>query len=536
MRIHQHFATSSLLVSTALSQSRYAANQVPLYAESEAVAANFPDIDVELFSPAFLDPDAVPDEFANGTSGPTSQAVLESFLQGLAERNTWLTYNTPDFTSEEGRSVPYIWLSDSEDFNGTSTGKLRIYIHGGVHGNEPAGDQAVMAFLGQLDSNATWAESILEKADFLIIPRYNPDGVAYFQRFLATGFDPNRDHVKLARQQTRDIKSLNIAFDAHISIDCHEYTVREIADEYLPAQDGQFSAFKNMNIHPSIRALAEGLFRDDIAAAMDAANFTHSPYVVIPTEEPLRLNEFITDNNGDDEVGLSQGIAYLSETRGIRLADTHFRRRTAAGLTVLSTVVTTAVNNAELVLSTIEDARADYARTSAPIIVSSYPNVTNTTWPFISAANGSRVEVPVTFGNNTPATANLTRARPEAYVFSGAWADVAERLRATGVQVDVMEQEFEGEVEAYNVTRASLAATKFEGIAQTMVETEMMMKRIRIAKGGFWVSSRQRRAAHAFVRLEPEAESSFAVWNVLPVNVGDEYPVYRVPREDEEEG
>ena len=94
-----------------------------------------------------------------------------------------------------------------------------------------------------------------------------------------------------------------------------------------------------------------------------------------------------------------------------------------------------------------------------------------------------------------------------------------------------MKDGFEGEVEALNITVANLATTKFEGVAQTSgIETEMSLRNLTFPAGAFWVSSRQRRAAHAFMRLEPEAESSFAVWNVLPVAVGDEYPVYRVPR------
>ncbi|KAM0696944.1 hypothetical protein Q7P36_003015 [Cladosporium allicinum] len=532
MHIYQHLVTSSLVIGSVYAQSRYAANTVPLYDEPEVVAANFQDPNVELYSPAFLFPDSVPDEFANGTSGPTSQALLEGFLRGLADRNSWMTYNTPNFTSEEGRSIPYVWLSNTEGFNGSSSDKLRIYVHGAVHGNEPGGDQAVMAFLGKLDNNATWAEEVLEKADFLIIPRYNPDGVAYFQRYFATGFDPNRDHVKLARQQTLDIKAMNVAWDAHVSVDCHEYGARPLVNNtLLSAQDGQFSAFKNMNTHPRIRALAEGLFRDEIAAAIDANNLTHGPYVVIPSQSPLRLNEFITDNNGEDQIALSQGISYLSETRGIGLADSHFARRTLAGLTIIEAVVQTAVDNAEEVLTLIEDARAEYATTDAEIIVTSMPNVTNMTWPFISIANGSILEVPVIFGNNSPAIANLTRPRPEAYVFSGAWSEVASKLRATGVQVEVLEDGFEGEVEALNITVANLATIKFEGVAQTTgIETEMSLRNMNFPAGAFWVSSRQRRAAHAFMRLEPEAESSFAVWNVLPVAVGDEYPVYRVPR------
>jgi hypothetical protein len=511
----------------------YAGNSVPTVRESEAVAANFPDKDVDIYSPAFLMPDTVPDEFTNGTMGPTSQDILEDWLESLAARNEWMEYITPNFTSEEGRSIPYIRLSSSPSHN--ETGKLRIYIHGAVHGNEPGGDQAVMAFLGALDANQTYASTLLSAADFLIVPRYNPDGVAYFQRYLATSFDPNRDHVKLMSQQTRDIKAMNIAFDAHVSVDCHEFGTGVSRPyggangTYLALQDGQFSQFKNLNIHPDIRGLAESLFAHNIAAAMDAQGLRHSPYVVAPAAD--EFVEFITDNNGDDEITLSQGISILSETRGIGLGDAHFKRRTLAGLTIISAVVQTAIDNAEEVLRVIEDAREDYIDSDEEIIVTSHPNFMNITWPFIAAENGSIVEVPISFGNNTIAVANLTRPRPEAYVFSGAWAGVADKLRAVGVEVEVVPEAWSGEVEAFNVTSASLAKAKFEGVAQTVVETETLMKNVSFPSGAFWVPSRQRRAAHAFMRLEPEAESSFATWNVLPVKAGDEYPVYRVPRE-----
>jgi hypothetical protein len=83
MRLYQSITTSSLVIGSVYAQSRYAANTVPLYDEPEAVAANFQDPDVELYSPAFLDSSSVPDGFANGTSGPTSQARLEDSFKAL---------------------------------------------------------------------------------------------------------------------------------------------------------------------------------------------------------------------------------------------------------------------------------------------------------------------------------------------------------------------------------------------------------------------------------------------------------------------
>jgi predicted deacylase len=131
-----------------------------------------------------------------------------------------LTYQAAEFLSEEGRAINYLYLSD-QTVNST---KLKVYIQAAIHGDEPAGDQSVMALLGKMDANQTWAASLLETMDIKILPRYNVDGVAYFQRQLASNLDGNREHLKLDRQQSRDIKQAFMDYNPHISIDMHEFT------------------------------------------------------------------------------------------------------------------------------------------------------------------------------------------------------------------------------------------------------------------------------------------------------------------------
>lgn len=127
-----------------------------------------------------------------------------------------MSYSSADFQSEEGRAIPYVFLSLP---NSSDEKKLRIYLQGAIHGNEPAADQSILAFLGKMDADPEWAESILEKMDIKILPRYNVDGVSYFQRQLACNLDPNRDHIKLMREQTRSIKRVVSEWNPHIAID-----------------------------------------------------------------------------------------------------------------------------------------------------------------------------------------------------------------------------------------------------------------------------------------------------------------------------
>jgi hypothetical protein len=63
----------------------------------------------------------------------------------------------------------------------------------------------------------------------------------------------------------------------------------------------------------------------------------------------------------------------------------------------------------------------------------------------------------------TPTVPALTRARPSAYIIPRGWADVAERLRGLGLQVETIENPFEGEVETLKVESVSFGQTYYEG-------------------------------------------------------------------------
>lgn len=145
------------------SATQYGNNWVPVKYDPPQVEKNFPDPGIKLISPAFIKNDTIPPGFSNGTAGPTSQVILDVYIQALADRNPWIKYSPVEYESEEGRDFPYILLTNGQQPNFTyspsggnvsnplwsgnittdqsqSSGandKLRIWIQGGVHGNEP---------------------------------------------------------------------------------------------------------------------------------------------------------------------------------------------------------------------------------------------------------------------------------------------------------------------------------------------------------------------------------------------------------------
>ncbi|EOD50425.1 putative carboxypeptidase 2 protein [Neofusicoccum parvum UCRNP2] len=511
----------------------YGNNHVTTRKDPNVLAAQFPSPNTTLLAPAFLSPETIPAAFVNGTEGPTDDAELDSFLRFLADRNEWMSYSAADFQSEEGRSFPYVLLSSPTT---NTTKKLRVWLQGGVHGNEPAGDQSLLALLGKLDANQTWADTLLTNLDVLVLPRYNPDGVAYFQRTLATNYDPNRDHIKLARAQTRAIKRLFTAFAPHVAADMHEFTATRrqgAARDLVWAADALFSAAKNLNIDGTIRALSEDLFAARIAARLEEQGLRWDPYVTTDTpsgsSEPIALAEAGSDGKiGRNAMGLTQSVTFLCEMRGIGIADQHFKRRTATGLAMAEAIVQTAAENFELVYETVEAGIKRFAESREDIVVTDYTETTDRTFAMISASNGSIVQQPVKFDSTTPTIANLTRSRPAAYLIPRSWADVAARLEVYGLEVEELPEVFSGTVEVLNITSAVLESSYYEGVVRAKLTTEAIEKEIELPAGSFRVSTKQKNAALAFVALEPENIDSLAAFNIIPVEAGDEYPIFRV--------
>ncbi|OTA37684.1 hypothetical protein BTJ68_02510 [Hortaea werneckii EXF-2000] len=367
-----------------------------------------------------------------------------------------------------------------------------------------------------------------------VIGMTREDGVSYFQRTLATNFDPNRDSIKLARQQTRDIKTLFNSWSPHISGDMHEFGATTTYGEgnLVHSSDALFSAAKNLNIHPDIRKLSEDLFATSIGQGLEDAGFRWQPYITGASseeEDVIRLNEAGSDARiGRNGVGLSQTISFLFETRGIYLADQEFQRRTACGLTMITSLLEAAASNYEQVYSTMTSAIEDFISSDEDIVVTDSPTIEMREYPFVNTDTVSIVRPTVEFASTTPTNANLTRLRPEAYLIPRAWVDIAERLRIYGLEVEELDYAYHGPVEALNVTSSTLGEMRYEGAVLQTVETRTVNREISLPLGSFWVSTRQKNIGLAFNALEPENIDSYVTFGIIPLEENDEYPIFRV--------
>jgi hypothetical protein len=77
------FAGLALGLVKLASATKYGYNQRTVNRDSEIVEKAFPDVDVELYSPAFLTPEIRLDGFKNGTQGPTTHEDVGRLIPRL---------------------------------------------------------------------------------------------------------------------------------------------------------------------------------------------------------------------------------------------------------------------------------------------------------------------------------------------------------------------------------------------------------------------------------------------------------------------
>lgn len=444
-----------------------------------------------------------------------------------------MSYDVPDFSSEEGRPLPFVYLSSGPAVNTT---KLRVYIQGAIHGNEPSADQGIMALLGKMDANATWTADLLSRMDVLVLTRYNPDGVNYFQRELASNIDPNREHIKLVKAQSRNIKRRISAFQPHVVLDVHEFAAHNVfGGVYRHGLDAMLATGGDLNTHEAIRNLSMNLFSAQMEVDLAAHGLRAGPYVLGDTSDevgsPILFRESITSPaSGTNAAGLAQAVSILLETRGQFLASQHYQRRVASQLVMLESVLNTAYEHAAFVRETIEAAIEDFISTNDDMVIADEPVVGNRTYPMVDIRNGTLRDVEVGFLGTSPTVPVATRARPEAYLIPRNWFDIADKLRIMGVEVEELAEGYRGTVSAYNITSSELGTALYEGVVKNEVTVEPVEREIELRPRSFRVSSRQKNAAFAFVTLEPDNPMSFVAFGFFPLSAGYEYPIFREER------
>jgi hypothetical protein len=460
----------------------------------------------------------------------------------MDERNDWLEYRDV--------GMPYVVLSSNET---TTRQKLRVWIQGGADHGEAAADESILAFLGALDDEPTWALSLLNHLDVLVVPRPSPNAIYWYPSVMAQSRDP---HPVSHDEHLMDMQSMYNHFDPHLTIDVHEFQGSQpYHKHYVSAADVKVCYAKHPLVHEHIRKLADFNFTTNLFSDLTANGLRVDMYTtVVDAGSPgPRIQGCTPRSRGQawSARGLRQSLSFLLEVRGFRQSDTCYQRRVAASFLSLCSFVQTAATLRGHILSVLDSAVADFQNSTDDMVITYEPTKSAGYFRLLDSlsaivdTNINLPEIPHTYRDSVMfvekldylSTANLrakfTRSRPKGYIIPRFLAPLVQELKNLGVEVHEMTSSQQMVVESMRSTDFAVRLRQDYFNRGLLVDATMEMTRENktIPAGSFYIDASQKNAALAIVALEPESQDSFIAHDVIRLGgLDEEYPIFRVPR------
>ena len=491
-----------------------------------------PDIMTTKFFPDPSFPIQTPTNQKPFEKGICTYEEMMNFLQSLVKEHPdkvrlEMLGKTPD-----GKEIPMLYFGAGKDSR-----KLKVWMQGGIHGNEPGGTEGLFMLMKYLLTSPE-GSLLLKKIDLAILPVANVDGYVAQKRTSADGLDLNRDQSKFSDKVSPIIKHAFIAWNAEASFDFHEYTpIRKEYNEILkgPAAsyyDVLFLPSGNLNAPVELRKMSTDLFETNAEKALDNAGYSHNFYFSTRLEpDGIKLAKGgNSPRSSSSSYALSNSISILVEIRGIGLGRTSFGRRTYCSYLVAKSLLETASVNLKEVKKTVQSAIKQTLKRQNDVVVTADETVVNYPVKFIDVKTNEVVTIDMKVYDALMAIPTLTRKRPVAYLMTPDCKGEAEVLRILGINVMVTDKNVTLPVESYTVTSYKEETVEWEGIFPVTVLTRLAPATRTFPKGSFIVRLDQKNANYIGTLLEPESENSFVYSSLTKTALGKELPYYRMEK------
>lgn len=432
---------------------------------------------------------------------------------------------TPD-----GLGIPMITFSNPQ----SKSAKLKVWMQGALHGNEPAGTEGLFMLMDYL-INDPRGKQYLNDYDIAILPIANINGYLKQDRRSANGYDLNRDQTKFADPVSKIIKKAFVAWDSDMAFDFHEYqpTRKEIASigttgGSIP-YDALFLPTGYPNVPESIRNINTNVFEADAQKALDKIQHTHHFYFSVDDsgKELALIKGAKSPQSSSTSYALTNAISLLVEIRGIGLGRTSLERRSYSAFTIAKSFLESGLKNKKLITETLSQARENTIHGKDPVFILGKSKEENRTIQFIDLESSNLISESLKTLDGLSITPTLVRERPVAYLLEGDATEEVERLRIMGVEVTELQAQSTFMVESYLVTE-KVEKKKWEQINPVKVETKIIPGKRVFPKGCFVVSLAQKNGNVAVSVLEPEGDNGFVTFRVTEVSQGDVLKIHRI--------
>ncbi|MFZ6051826.1 M14 family metallopeptidase [Halocola ammonii] len=474
----------------------------------------FPDPDVEINTPGF-----------EKKRKFTDYEGMMAYLNERAEKHSDEMSISFIGESQKGKKIPMVHLNrDGGD------DKLRVWIQGGLHGNEPASTEGVLFLIDQL-LNDPELSYLLDKLEIKIVPMANIDGYLKNNRYAANGLDLNRDQTKLIAQESVFLKQAFSDFNAHVGLDFHEYRAYRRDFTKLSTfgvtnpYDVMFLYSSNLNVPERLRNYTRDRFVADAEVILDLNDLSHHAYFSASTVlGDIHFKQgSLNARSSATSYALANTISTLVEVRGVALGKTSFKRRVYSTFLVGKSYLKTAYQNAE----EVKEVLALSARDKGEAVMKTKSRISEQTMTLIDIETEEKIELKVKLREAWHSKAEMSRQRPTAYLILPGNEELVKKLKVLGITLDSLSVSKTIDVEKYKITEYHQVAEKYEGQNRQMTAAKTSKVQKEFPVGTYVLRMDQPRANLAIEVLEPEAPNSFVSFDVLHTEQGAELPVYR---------
>lgn len=477
--------------------------------------AHFPDITLEINTPAF-----------QKKSGYTNYRELIAFLEQLQSKHADVMTILYLGKSQKGKDIPFVHLSK----NGTKPDKIKVWLQGGLHGNEPASTEGVLYILQQLLENPAYS-TMLDEVDVGMVPMANIDGFLAGERNTANGLDPNRDQTKLLIPESITLKQAFSDFNAEVALDFHEF--RPFRSDYLRLGDKGYTVpvdvmflySGNLNVPSSLRQLTKDVFVKNAQERLKMEGLASQDYF---TSSQNLGNTVINVGSLNPRASatsyaLSNCLSSIIEVRGVGIGKTSFGRRVTTTFLIGMSFMQTAIAQKEQLRQVLSVGLSE----NKEVIISSTNARSEESFQFIDIATNRIVDQKFPTRRAQHAQATKTRSIPTAYLISSTEQQIIDKLRILGMTVHELKDAQQLEVENYIVTKYRKSPVQYEGIFQQKVETILRKTQKSFPAGSYVVYTNQKNRGLLFEVIEPDTSNGFVSFGILPTGEGQELPIYR---------
>jgi len=458
--------------------------------------------------------------------GFTNYKELIGFIENLVDEHSDKISYSYIGKSQKGRDIPMVKMTVP---NGKE--KIRVFMQGGLHGNEPASTESMLYLMDRLLNDKNYSP-LLENIDLAIIPMANIDGYLKNNRYAANGLDLNRDQTKLMAKESVVLKQAFTNFNPHVTVDFHEY--RPYRRDYARMgdfgvtnmYDAMFLYSGNLNVPENLRNLTNEIFVENARTILDANNYKHHPYISTrKVDGDIHINQgSISARSSASNYALTNTVSSLIEIRGVGLGKTSFKRRIHSSFLIATSYLKTASENMQLVKDEIGNA----IKQNNKLVVESERGVYKDDIKFIDVNSAAYTTMEMTVRDAWKAKATLTRERPKAYLIDSSAHQIIKKLKVLGITVETLKEPQTYTIESYKVKEFFRKPIRYEKMKLQTVKVEIVEQEKMFKKGTYYIPMDQKRANILAEVLEPEAPNSFVSFGIITTQDEDILPIYRL--------